>query len=67
MNLERNHIAFQIFLKLLAKEKLYGSFLHNEMEKINEMVELAYKASDLFIKESEKTSSDSCNNFNTME
>ncbi len=67
MNLERNHIAFQIFLELLAKEKVYGSFLHDEMEKINEMVALAYKASDSFIKELKKTSSDNYGSFNTME
>lgn len=37
MKFERSHVALQIFLELLAKEKIGGSFLHDEMEKINDL------------------------------
>lgn len=53
MELERSHVAFQIFLELLAKEKIHRSFLHDEMEKINEIVELSYEAADAFMKKGE--------------
>lgn len=55
MKLERSHVALQIFLELLAKEKIYGSFLHDEMEKINGMLDLSYKTADAFMKKGENT------------
>ncbi|WP_414039818.1 hypothetical protein ACJU26_11670 [Acidithiobacillus sp. M4-SHS-6] len=53
MTLERNDIAFQIFIKLLENEQLSLFFLRDEMEKIDRIIELSYKASDAFIKKSE--------------
>lgn len=58
MSLERNDVALKIFLKLLENEKVFGSFLHDEMCKITSMIDLSYKASEVFIEKAKVTDVD---------
>ena len=49
MKIDRNDVALRIFLTMLSKEKIYGSFLHDEIEKLEGIINLSYKAARIFI------------------
>lgn len=49
MKIDRNDVALKIFLTMLSKEKIYDPFLHDEIEKLEVIIDLSYRAARVFI------------------